>query len=131
LSTEATTGDLLTAASVLAALLTFVYGAAYATITNATEIERGERHRADLRGERKLVRRALWPAVAVLVTAVALALVFAHEVYDLVSAGDVFTDWDAIGLSLLVVWVAYLAIGVHAATSVFQLLRKYRELNRA
>jgi hypothetical protein len=130
LSTDASTGDLLTAASILAALLTFLYGAAYATITNATGIERGERHHADLRAERKQVLRAVWPAVGVLVAATALALVFGHEVYDLVRAGDVFTDWDAIGLSLLVVWVAYLAIAIHAATSVAELLRKYRELNR-
>jgi hypothetical protein len=131
LSADASTGDLLTAASVLAALLTFLYGAAYAAITEATGIERGERHRADLRAERKQVLRAVWPAVGVLLAAAALALVFAHEVYDLVRNGDVFTDWDAIGLSLLVVWVAYLAIGIHAATSVFQLLKKYHELNMA
>lgn len=131
MNTDASTADLLTAASVLAALLTFLYGAAYSAIREATEIERGERHRADLRTERKQVLRAVWPATGVLVAAAALALVFANEVYDLVSAGDVFTDWDAIGLSLLVVWVAYLAIAVHAATSVLQLLKKYHELNKS
>jgi 4-hydroxybenzoate polyprenyltransferase len=130
-SGEASIGDLLTAASILAALLTFLYANAYATISEAVDIERGERRRADLRRERRQVHRALWPAAAVLLASLALAVVFAREVFDLVRDGDVFSKWDAIGLSLVVVWLAFLAVAAHAAGSTLQLATKYRELNRA
>jgi ABC-type Fe3+ transport system permease subunit len=129
-SGEASTGDVLTAASILAGLLTFLYGNAYAAISRAVDIERGERRRPDLRRERRQVLRALWPAAGVLVVAVILAIVFAREVFDLVTDGDIFGEWNAIGLSLLVVWLAFVLVALHAAGSTLQLARKHRELNR-
>jgi hypothetical protein len=61
------------------------------------------------------VRRALWPVVAVLITSLKLAAVFAREAIDLIRDGGVFSEWDAIGLSLVVVWLAFLAVAAHAA----------------
>jgi hypothetical protein len=124
------TSDLLTASSVLAALLTFLYANAYSTIAAALDIERGERHAADLRAEVQQVKRAVWPAFAVCVSALALAAIFTPEVIDLVRDGDVFGQYDPIALSLIVVWVTFVLVAGHAMRSVRLLVGKHRQLAR-
>ena len=125
---EATTGDLLSAASVLAALLTFLYGVAYASITAAIDIERGERKAPDLRPEQRQVAGALFPAIGVCLAALALAGIFTPKVIDLIRDGDVFGRYDPIVLSLVVVWLTFVLVAIHAARSVWLLLGKRREL---
>lgn len=128
MTSGANTGDLLSAASVLAALLTFLYGNAYSVITAALDIERGERPAADLAGARRQVSRAQRPALAVCVSALALGAIFTPKVIDLTRDGDVFGRYDPIALSLVVVCVTFLLVAGHSATSVWRLSRKHGEL---
>ena len=124
------TGDLLTAASILAGLLTFLYGNAYSTITKALELERGEHHYADLVAARKQVRDAIVPALGVLAAALALAAIFVWKVVELIRDGDVFSRYDPVALSFLVVWLAFVLVALHAGRSTWRLARKHGELAR-
>jgi hypothetical protein len=122
------TGDLLSAASILAGLLTFLYGNAYSAITDALKLERGERHYADLSRERRQVRDAIAPALGVFATGLALAGIFFWKVVELIRTGDVFSRYDPVALSFLVVWLAFVLVAAHAAWSTWRLAGKYREL---
>jgi hypothetical protein len=125
---ESTTGDLLTASSVVAALLTFLYVNAYATIAGALDIERGERHSADLQAERRQVKAAVRRALAVCLAALALAAIFTPEVTDLIRDGHVFGRYDPIALSLTVVWLTFALVAAHAGYSLRLLAQKHRQL---
>ena len=129
MSEEATTADILTAASVMAGILFFLYANAHARIAASLAIERGERQAADLGPERRRVRSDLLRAVAISVVALALGAIFTAKVVDLVGDGHIFGEYDPIALSLTVVWLLFLGVGVHSASSALRLRQKHAELS--
>jgi drug/metabolite transporter (DMT)-like permease len=128
MSEEATTADILTAASVMAGVLFFLYAHAHTRIAQSLDIERGERHAADLRVERRRVRSDELRAAAIAAVALAVGAIFTPKVIDLIRDGHVFGEYDPIALSLIVVWLLFLGVGAHSAWSAWRLSRKHREL---
>jgi drug/metabolite transporter (DMT)-like permease len=126
---DVTTGDILTAASVLAGVLFFLYANAHARIVESLEIERGERHAADLRTERARVRSDGVRALAIAVVALALGAIFTPKIVDLTRDGHVFGEYDPIALSLTVVWLLFLGVGAHSAWSAVRLRKKQEGLS--
>jgi hypothetical protein len=127
-SDQGSTGDLVSAASVLAGVITFLYTHAYSRVSAALEIERGERQSADLKAERRKARHALWQALGAGAVALLLAGIFGPRVGDLVGDGHVFGEYDPIVLALVVVWLLFVGVAAHATWSAWRLARKHREL---
>jgi drug/metabolite transporter (DMT)-like permease len=129
MSEEVTTADILTAASVMAGVLFFLYAGAHTRIAESLDIERGERHAADLKDERRRVRSDELRAAGIAGVALALGAIFTARVIDLIRDGHVFGEYDPIALSLVVVWLLFLGVGAHSAWSAVRLRRKHRELS--
>ena len=129
MSGEDTTADILTAASVMAGVLFFLYAHAHTSIAASLDLERGERHAADLKVERRQVGSDELRAAAIAAVALVLGAIFTPKVIDLVRDGHVFGEYDPIALSLIVVWLLFLGVGAHSAWSAVRLRRKHRELS--
>ena len=129
MSGEASAADVLTAASVMAGVLSFLYAHAHGRISRSLDLERGERHAADLEPERREIRRARQLSAAISLVSFALGAIFTWEIVDLVRDGHVFGAYEPITLSLVVVWLLFLGVGVHSAWSAVRLTRKHRELS--
>lgn len=126
---KATAGDLLSAASVLAGVLSFLYANVYSRVRAGLDIERGERQPSDLKKERRRIEQAAWQAVAAGAVALALGAIFAPRIVDLVRDGHIFDEYDPIALSLAVVWLLFVGVALHAASSAWRLRRKHGELS--
>jgi hypothetical protein len=126
---EAPAADVLTAASVMAGVLTFVYAHAHSRVTTILDFERGERQAADLRKERREALRACRLSAAVSLFSLALGAIFTWEIVELVRDGHVFGAYEPVALSLVVVWVLFLGVGAHSAWSAVRLRQKRTELS--
>jgi hypothetical protein len=129
MSDESSAADILTAASVMAGVLSFLYANAHVRITESLDIERGERHAADLKKERRTARRAGQLSAAVSLASLALGAIFTAKIVDLIRDGHVFGAYEPITLSLVVVWLLFLGVGAHSAWSAVRLWIKHRELS--
>ena len=126
---EASAAQLLTAASVMAGVLSFVYALAHVRVTNVLDFERGERQAADLTKERREALRACRLSAAVSLFSLALGAIFTGEIVELVRDGHVFGAYEPITLSLVVVWLLFLGVGAHSAWSAVRLWQKRAQLS--
>jgi hypothetical protein len=128
-SGEATAADILTAASVMAGVLSFVYAHAHVRVTKILDFERGERQSADLTPERREARRARRLSAAVSVFSFGLGAIFTWEIVKLIRDGHVFGAYEPITLSLVVVWLLFIGVGAHSAWSAVRLTQKHAQLS--
>jgi hypothetical protein len=126
---EASAADILTAASVLAGVLSFIYAHAHVRVTNILDFERGERQAADLRKERREALRVCRLSAAVSLFSLTLGAIFTWEIVELARHGHVFGAYEPITLSLVVVWLLFLGVGVHSAWSALRLWQKRTQLS--
>jgi hypothetical protein len=126
---EASAADILTAASIMAGVLSFIYAHAHVWVTNILDFERGERQAADLRKERREALRACRLSAAVSLFSLTLGAIFTWEIVELVRNGHVFGAYEPITLSLVVVWLLFLGVGGHSAWSALRLWQKRTQLS--
>lgn len=126
---EASAAEVLTAASVMAGVLSFIYAHVHVRVTKILDFERGERLAADLRKERREALRACRFSAAVSLFSLALGAIFTWEIVELVRDGHVFGAYEPITLSLVVVWLLFLGVGGHSAWSALRLRQKRMQLS--
>jgi hypothetical protein len=119
------TGDLLSAASILLGIITFLYGLWHTELDEAEEIQ-VPRHLEDAAPQRRKVRAARRKAFFVAAAASVFVLVFAPEVIG--ALDDMVDDYDAVEVSLLVVWVGLIWLAWHSGRTAWRLHRHHRRL---
>ncbi len=129
-------GDLLSAASLLLALLTFLYGLAYPRLTSATRVSLAGRRPEDVGRDRRDVAAARRTALLVASAAGVVAAVFAPETAVLVwrfvarldEGGAALASYDAVATSFVLVNAGALLLGLHALLLVRRITGVLRDL---
>ena len=116
-------GDLLSAASILLGIITFLYGLWHSEL-DAAEAIHPPRHLEDAGPQRRTVRAARRKALLVALAASLFVLVFAPEV--LAALDDMVDDYDAVEVSLLVVWLGLIWLAAHSGATAWRLHRHHR-----
>lgn len=118
-------GDLLSAASILLGIITFLYGLWHAELDTAESIQ-PPRHLEDAGPHRRTVAIARRKALTVALAAALFVLVFAPEVIG--ALDEMFDDYDAVEVSLLVVWVGLIWLAAHSGATAWRLHQQHRRL---
>ena len=116
-------GDLLSAASILLGINTFLYGLWHGELDQAEAIQ-PPRHLEDAGPQRQKVKAARRKALLVALAASLFVLVFAPEV--IAALDDMFDDYDAVEVSLLVVWLGLIWLAAHSGATAWRLHRHHR-----
>jgi hypothetical protein len=132
--TDVEAGALLSAASVLLGVATFIYGAAYPGLARAAALRLHGRQLEDARDEREqarlATRRAMWLALActgfgVVFTPASYVLV--RHFVDRLPSVEAFEDYNALGTALVVANAVYFGLACHA----FAIALRAREAARS
>lgn len=118
-------GDLLSAASILLGIITFLYGLWHSELAEA-EATQPPLHLEDAEPHRRTVSVARRKAAQVSLAATLFVVVFAPEVVPAVD--DMLDDYDAVQVSLLVVWLGLVWLALHSGATAFRLHRLRRRL---
>jgi ABC-type Fe3+ transport system permease subunit len=129
--------SLLSAASLLFSVITFLYGLAYNRISSAAAIQVAGTQKEDLGPERRRVREARRVAVFVACVATLIALIFAPPAKDLsqhfferLPKGlEAFEDYDAVATTLVVITVGCFVLAAHATWMAVRLNRTLKRLS--
>jgi hypothetical protein len=131
-----TLGDLLAAASLLVALLTFLYGSAFTEISAARKLRRAGRNVDDTRADRERVAGARPKALGVAVAGVVVGAIFLPEALNrcwhflrrLDRPLAAFHHYNALATSLVVVTAFCFLLAGHALGAVVELRTADRDL---
>jgi hypothetical protein len=125
-----TLGDLLTAASLLVALLTFLYGGAFSEITTARKLRRAGRNVDDTRADRERVAVARPKALGVAVAGIVVGAIFLPESLERCwhFLQHPLGHYNALATSLVVVTAFCFLVAAHALGAALELRRADRDL---
>jgi hypothetical protein len=118
-------GDLLSAASILLGIITFLYGLWHAELDEAESIQ-PPRHLDDAGPHRKKVARARRKALIVSGAALLFAGVFVPEV--IIEIDEITDGYDAVEVSLILVCAGLLLLAWHSGRTAWRLHRQHRRL---
>jgi len=125
-----TLGDLLTASSLLVALLTFLYGSAFTEISGARKLRREGRNVDDTQADRERVAGARPKALAVAVAGLVVGAIFVPEslkrCWHFVQ--HPLGHYNALATSLVVVTAFCFLVAAHALGAVLELRTADRDL---
>jgi hypothetical protein len=130
--------DILGAASLLLALLTFVYGMLYPELSAAADIKLGGRQVADIEPDRKRVRAARQRARGLAAVALIVAAVFTPPALDVLwnfldrlpTGFGAFDNYNAVATTLVLVTVGCYLLTGHAFWMSTRLTSTLRALSR-
>jgi len=129
--------DLLSAASLLLTLITFLYGLLYPELSRASSITLGGRHPDDVGPDRMRVKGARLRAWFLIVAATVVGAVFTPSAIDLIwdlvtrvsDARSAFDDYNPIATTLVIVTTGFFLIAAHAALMITRLTRALGRLS--
>ena len=129
--------SLLSAASLLFGVITFLYGLSYRELSTAAALRVAGRQKDDLGPQRERVRRARVTAMFVAVVAAVVGLIFTPDAarlsrhfFERLDEGQgAFEDYDAVATTLVAVTLGCFFLAGHATWMAVRLTRTLRRLS--